>query len=212
MLTIDDAKPHDLTAAYNAELAAEHVEAVSPWLSAERFSRALRDVHDCGYAVIENVMTEGELDAYREILNAHMAQSPTGRNVFEGTKSHRLYALLAKSPLFANMIQHPLAMAFAEHFLGPTCLLSACLSINLHPGETVQPWHTDDGHITVPQPHGIFGISVSGRSMTPTRERRTEILPYSHRWDSHEIEAAWTTLTSHSETTWMARLRRMPPQ
>ena len=112
MLTIDDAKPHDLTAAYNAELAAEHVEAVSPWLSAERFSRALGDVHDRGYAVIESVMAKDELDAYRDILNTHMAQSPTGRNVFEGTKSHRLYALLAKSPLFANMIQHPLAMAF----------------------------------------------------------------------------------------------------
>ena len=68
MLTIDDAKPHDLTAAYNAELAAEHVEAVSPWLSAERFSRALGDVHDRGYAVIESVMAKDELDAYREIL------------------------------------------------------------------------------------------------------------------------------------------------
>ena len=142
-----------------------------------------------------------------------MAQSPTGRNVFEGTKSHRLYALLAKSPLFANMIQHPLAMAFAEHFLGPTCLLSACLSINLHPGETVQPWHTDDGHITVPQPHGIFGISVFW-ALDDTNEENgaTEILPYSHRWDSvTRLTAAWTTLTSHSETTWMARLRRMPP-
>ena len=189
MLNIDDAKPHNVTAAYIAEFSGEHEEAVSPWLSAERFSEALRDVHDCGYTVIDNVMTENELDAYRDILNAHMAQSPTGRNVFEGTKSHRLYALLAKSPLFANMIQHPLAMAFAEHFLGPTCLLSACLSINLHPGETVQPWHTDDGHISVPQPHGIFGISVFW-ALDDTNEENgaTEILPYSHRWDSHEID------------------------
>lgn len=166
-----------------------HMSAVSPWLTAEGFSTALSNVRDRGFVVIKNVMSADELDAYREILNAHMTHSPTGRNVFEGTKSHRLYALLAKSPLFANMIQHPLAMAFAEHFLGPTCLLSACLSINLHPGESVQPWHTDDGHISVPQPHDVFGISVFWAIDDTTEENgATEILPFSHRWNSHEIE------------------------
>ena len=150
---------------------------------------ALRDVHDCGYAVINNVMNESEVEAYRKVLHAHMDQSPTGRNVFEGTRSHRLYALLAKSPMFADMIQHPLAMAFAEHFLGPSCLLSACLSINLHPGETEQPWHTDDSHISIPQPHDIFGISAFW-ALDDTNEHNgaTEILPFSHRWTGSEIE------------------------
>lgn len=178
-----------MPANYQASPSADHVEAVSPWLEREDFSAALRDVHDLGYTVVENVMTERELEAYKKVLSSHMAKSPTGRNVFEGTKSHRLYALLAKSPLFADMIQHPLAIAFAEHFLGSTCLLSACLSINLHPGETIQPWHTDDGHITVPQPHGVFGISAFWALDDTTEDNgATEILPYSHLWDSHELE------------------------
>ena len=117
-----------------------------------------------------------------------MAVSPTGRNVFEGTSSHRLYALLAKSDRFADMIEHPLALAFAEHFLGESCLLSACLSINLHPGETVQPWHTDDGHISVPQPHGVFGISVFwALDDTTDMNGATEVLPFSHQWDTPDI-------------------------
>ena len=37
----------------------------------ECFSKALGDVHDRGYAVIESVMAKDELDAYREILNTH---------------------------------------------------------------------------------------------------------------------------------------------
>lgn len=189
MPAIYDARPQNTVSSLDMVVSAKHEEAVAPWLSAEGFSSALSDVHNCGYAVIESVMTAHEIEAYRKVLNAHMAQSPTGRNVFEGTKSHRLYALLAKSPLFADMIQHPLAIAFAEHFLGTTFLLSACLSINLHPGETVQPWHTDDGHISVPQPHGIFGISVFWALDDTTEENgATEILPFSHRWDSHEIE------------------------
>ena len=178
-----------MPASYQAFPSADHVAAVSPWLKSEDFSAALCDIHDQGYTVIENVMRVSELATFREVLRAHMVKSPMGRNVFEGTKSHRLYALLAKSPSFADMIQHPLALAFAEHFLGSTCLLSACLSINLHPGETVQPWHTDDGHILVPQPHDIFGISVFWALDDTTEENgATEILPFSHRWDRHEIE------------------------
>lgn len=165
------------------------ISAVAPWLSPDSFTQAITDVHDRGYSIVEGVLSSGDCGAYRELLENHMAKSPLGRNVFEGTKSHRLYALLSKSPRFAHMIQHPVALAFAEHFLGNTCLLSACLSINLHPGETVQPWHTDDGHISVPQPHGIFGISVFWALDDTTEENgATEILPFSHRWDSHEIE------------------------
>jgi ectoine hydroxylase-related dioxygenase (phytanoyl-CoA dioxygenase family) len=178
-----------MTAIHHVTPSAEHVQAVSPWLTKEAFITALRDVHDCGYALIKNVMHESEVEAYRKVLHAHMDQSPTGRNVFEGTRSHRLYALLAKSPMFADMIQHPLAMAFAEHFLGPSCLLSACLSINLHPGETEQPWHTDDSHISIPQPHEVFGISAFW-ALDDTNEHNgaTEILPFSHRWVGDEIE------------------------
>ena len=173
---------------YVPETCSAHVVSVAPWLPADKFEAALTDVHDRGYVIIEDVLSPSDCDDYRQILEHFMAVSPTGRNVFEGTSSHRLYALLAKSDRFAGMIEHPLAMAFAEHFLGESCLLSACLSINLHPGETVQPWHTDDGHISVPQPHGIFGISVFwALDDTTDMNGATEVLPFSHQWDAPDI-------------------------
>ena len=177
-----------MTDHYSPKTSATHVASVAPWLSAETFQEALTDVHDRGYVIIEDVLSPSDCNDYRQILEQFMAVSPAGRNVFEGTSSHRLYALLAKSDRFAEMIEHPLALAFAEHFLGESCLLSACLSINLHPGETVQPWHTDDGHISVPQPHDVFGISVFW-ALDDTTETNgaTEVLPYSHQWESPDI-------------------------
>jgi len=177
-----------MTDHYSPKTSATHVASVAPWLSAETFQEALTDVHDRGYVIIEDVLSPSDCNDYRQILEQFMAVSPAGRNVFEGTSSHRLYALLAKSDRFADMIEHPLALAFAEHFLGESCLLSACLSINLHPGETVQPWHTDDGHISVPQPHDVFGISVFW-ALDDTTETNgaTEVLPYSHQWESPDI-------------------------
>ena len=173
---------------YSPEISKTHVAAAAPWVSADSFKEALIDVHDRGYVIIEDVLSAADCDDYHQILAHFMAASPTGRNVFEGTSSQRLYALLAKSERFADMIEHPLALAFAEHFLGESCLLSACLSINLHPGETVQPWHTDDSHISVPQPHGVFGISVFW-ALDDTTELNgaTEVLPYSHQWDAPNI-------------------------
>jgi len=177
-----------MTDHYSPKTSATHEASVAPWLSAETFQEALTDVHDRGYVIIEDVLSSSDCNDYRQILEQFMAVSPAGRNVFEGTSSHRLYALLAKSERFADMIEHPLALAFAEHFLGESCLLSACLSINLHPGETVQPWHTDDGHISVPQPHDVFGISVFW-ALDDTTETNgaTEVLPYSHQWESPDI-------------------------
>ena len=173
---------------YVPETSSAQVAVAAPWLSADKFQAALIDVHDRGYVIIEDVLSPGDCDDYRQILEHFMAVSPTGRNVFEGTSSHRLYALLAKSDRFADMIEHPLALAFAEHFLGETCLLSACLSINLHPGETVQPWHTDDSHISVPQPHGVFGVSVFwALDDTTDMNGATEVLPFSHRWDTPDV-------------------------
>ena len=75
-----------------------------------------------------------------------------GRNVFEGTRTHRIYAMLAKDPVFAELVAHPVSLAWAEHYLGQSCLLSACLAIHLQPGESAQPWHTDDGHTSTDAP------------------------------------------------------------
>ncbi len=174
---------------YDAEPTTTHAAMVSPWLSEAAFVSSLNAVHDRGYVIIENAMSLEECGQYRDELERHMAQSPRGRNVFEGTHSHRLYALLTKSARFAAMVEHPLALAFAEHFLGGSCLLSACLSINLHPGESVQPWHTDDAHIGVAHPHGIFGVSVFwALDETTVLNGATEVLPYSHRWADSELQ------------------------
>ena len=127
----------------------------------------------------------------RAALAPHLARDLTGRNDFEGLKTNRVYALLAKSPLFAELAIHPLALAFAEAELGPSCLLSALLAINLQPGETVQPWHFDDGGVKLPRPRPAFGVSAFW-AIDDTTELNgsTEIIPGSHLWDDARIEGA----------------------
>jgi len=163
-------------------------QAVAPWGDEQAASAWCQALSTRGYIVIPDVLSDHELERYRQALHPLIAAGPRGRNVFEGTQTHRIYAMLAKDSCFADLVGHPLALAFADFLLGTSCLLSACLAIDLQPGESPQPWHTDDGHIHVPAPHGLFGLSTFWALDDTTEENgATEVLPGSHLWTEAEF-------------------------
>ena len=131
--------------------------AVSPWLQGRSFESWREQFDTNGFLIFERVLTPETVAAIRAALAPHLARDLKGRNDFEGLSTNRVYALLAKSPVFAELVTHPLALAFVEAELGTSCLLSACLAINLQPGETVQAWHTDDGGARLPRPRPALG-------------------------------------------------------
>jgi ectoine hydroxylase-related dioxygenase (phytanoyl-CoA dioxygenase family) len=167
------------------------IEQASAWLQGRTFASWRDEFDRRGYLIFERVLAPDRVAEIRTALAPFLARDLTGRNDFEGLKTNRVYALLAKSPLFAELAIHPLALAFAEVELGPSCLLSALLAINLHPGETVQPWHFDDGGIKVPRPRPALGISAFW-AIDDTTELNgsTEVIPGSHLWDGQAVEGA----------------------
>jgi ectoine hydroxylase-related dioxygenase (phytanoyl-CoA dioxygenase family) len=141
-----------------------------------------------GFCVIPELLEPAQLERQREALAPWVDAGPMGRNVFEGTRTHRIYAMLAKDPAFADLVAHPVSLAWAEHYLGQSCLLSACLAIHLQPGESAQPWHTDDGHTSLTPPHDLLGVSTFWALDDTTLENgATEVLPGSHRWSETEF-------------------------
>ncbi len=150
-----------------------------------------RDFDRDGYIIFENVLSNSEVLRVREALAPFLETGLRGRNNFEGLSSQRIYAMAAKSPVFADLIAHPLALAFAEADLGMDCLLSACLAINLLPGETAQPWHYDDSHYDWPRPRRSLGVSAFWSiDETTATNGATEIIPGSHLWGDESIEGS----------------------
>lgn len=138
-----------------------------------------------GFVIFKDVLPQGVLEGLRSALQPHFDQDIKGRNDFEGVKSNRIYALVGKGDVFAQLAMHPLALGYAEAQLGRSCLLSAMLAIRLQPGESVQPWHTDDGHIDIPFPRPAYGLSAFWALDDTTHDNgATEVLPGSHRWDT----------------------------
>ncbi|WP_420434689.1 phytanoyl-CoA dioxygenase family protein [Hyphobacterium sp.] len=161
---------------------------MSVWLGDRSFADCKAAFDMDGYLIIPNVLPPAKLTEIRSVLRPYIDGGHTGRNDFEGMRTNRVYALLAKSPVFAELVEHELALAFAEADLGLSMLLSACLAINLHPDESVQPWHTDDAHIELPFPHLGMGVSTFWAIDETTEENgATEILPGSHLWGPDRI-------------------------
>src|SRR2546423_4820289 len=166
-------------------------EQAAPWLKGRSFASWREEFDRQGFLIFERVLSPAKVADIRAALAPHLARDLKGRNDFEGEKTNRVYALLAKSPVFADLAIHPLALAFAEAELGPSCLLSAMLAINLHPGETAQPWHFDDGGAKMPRPRPALGISAFW-AIDDTTELNgsTELIPGSHLWDGQAVEGA----------------------
>ncbi|MBT3535118.1 MAG: phytanoyl-CoA dioxygenase family protein, partial [Rhodospirillaceae bacterium] len=105
------------------------------------------------------------------------------RNDFEGYRTERVYSLLARGRIFADMTEHAAVLAILDQMLAPNYLLSAGLSIDLHPGETPQALHFDDSFYAVPRPRPAIGMSVIW-AIDPFTDQNgaTQLIPGSHLW------------------------------
>jgi len=156
---------------------------ISKWLGPERFQDAKGCYDEDGYLIFENVLSQNTLTEIKAALAPFLDTPLKGRNDFEGTRTNRVYALLAKHPIFAELATHPLALNFAEADLGDSMLLSACLAIQLHRDETVQPWHFDDAHMLAPRPRPAWGLSAFWAIDDTTNENgATQLIRGSHKW------------------------------
>jgi ectoine hydroxylase-related dioxygenase (phytanoyl-CoA dioxygenase family) len=143
----------------------------------------LQQLDDDGYVILPSLLPESQVEAIRDALAPYLQRQKMGRNDFEGYDSERVYALLAKSPVFAELAAHPLVLDVCERILGPNFMLSACLAINTHPGENAQPLHFDDSFYRIPRPRPAYGVSAFWAidDFTPDNGP-TEIIPGSHKW------------------------------
>jgi ectoine hydroxylase-related dioxygenase (phytanoyl-CoA dioxygenase family) len=137
-----------------------------------------------GYVVVERAVDGAVLDRVRSELAPYLGESAHhGRNDFEGYSTNRVYALLAKAPGVAALVEHPDVLAVLDEVLLPDCLLSANLAINLLPGETRQNLHTDDSFYRVARPRAALGVSAIWAIDDFTADNgATQVIPGSHRW------------------------------
>lgn len=106
-----------------------------------------------GWVVVPGVLDAERVRRTRDELLGILADTPTGRNDFEGYRTRRIYRLFAKTRSFDDLAVHPVLLGVARELLGPAPQLSAPTGIEIGPGEVAQVLHRDDSIYPLPEPH-----------------------------------------------------------
>lgn len=136
-----------------------------------------------GYAIVDGVLSAGEVAEIREALDPLIDATPIGRNDFEGFRTRRVYNLPGHTRALDPLFLHPLPLGVAERLVGQTQLCAA-VAISIGPGEPAQGEHHDDGLYPLPRPHDEVLLSTMWALDDFTADNgATVMLPGSHRWE-----------------------------
>jgi ectoine hydroxylase-related dioxygenase (phytanoyl-CoA dioxygenase family) len=158
----------------------------------------IRRIEADGYTVIPDFLDADTLAEVRRVLGFYIG-SYSGRNDFEGTRTERVYTLVARGRVFWPIVLDPRVMALCEHYFQPGYLLTASQAIEIRPGETPQPFHYDDTFYRLPRPRPMVSLSTIVAVDAFTAENGgTEVIPGSHRWSDDDLGGRFDVL---GETT-----------
>jgi ectoine hydroxylase-related dioxygenase (phytanoyl-CoA dioxygenase family) len=136
-----------------------------------------------GYALVEDVLDPADTAGRLAALDGLFAETPTGRNSFEGYHTKRIYAVFAKTRAFDDLAVHPILLAALDHALGPHYQFSAPVALQIGPGEAAQALHRDEDVYPLTKPHRPVVVNSMWALTDFTVDNgATRLIPGSHRW------------------------------
>jgi ectoine hydroxylase-related dioxygenase (phytanoyl-CoA dioxygenase family) len=101
-------------------------------------------------------------------------------------------------------------MALCDALFMPNYLLTANQAIVISPGETPQPWHTDDSFYPIPRPRPMISLStiVAVEDFT-VANGGTQIIPGSHLWSDEQIAGDYVSGDRESDPDFGKKLQGM---
>jgi ectoine hydroxylase-related dioxygenase (phytanoyl-CoA dioxygenase family) len=155
-----------------------------------------RNIDQQGFTVIEDFLDAPTLAEVRRVLGSYIG-SHLGRNDFEGTRTERVYTLVARGRVFWPIVLDARVTALCEHYLDGGFLLTASQAIEIGPGESPQPFHYDDTFYRLPRPRPMVSLStIVAVDAFTAANGGTEVVPGSHRWSDAELGRSFDVLAA----------------
>ncbi len=165
-----------------------------------------RRIDDQGYTIIPDFLSAQDLAEVRRVLALYLG-THLGRNDFEGTRTERVYTLVARARVFWRIALDARIMALCERYFRPGFLLTASQAISIQPGETPQPFHSDDAFYTVPRPRPMISLStIVAVDAFDEQNGGTQVIPGSNHWSDAELAGTYVDAITSGAAAPDARL------
>lgn len=172
-------------------------------LTGDAVAAHVDQIADQGYTIVERAIDLDLIDALNEDLlrlEVDLGIAPAD-NLFEGSRTVRVYNLLVHGTLYEQIPVHPSILPICEGVLDPGLLVSSLSSIAIGPEETPQPIHADDQIIPLPKPHPPTVCNTMW-ALTDFTEANgaTRIIPGTHLADeSPDLFSAYDSIPAEME-------------
>jgi ectoine hydroxylase-related dioxygenase (phytanoyl-CoA dioxygenase family) len=167
----------------------------------------LLELEQRGYTIIPEFLGSEQLATVNRLYD-DMLGGYQGRNNFEGQLTERIYTLVARHRVFQDIAQDSRIMALCDALFLPNYLLTANQAIVISPGETPQPWHTDDSFYPLPRPRPMVSLSTIVAVEDFTAENGgTEVIPGSHLWDDQQVAGNYSTGDEETDPDFSGRVQ-----
>ena len=144
--------------------------------------RAVADLKQHGYCIVENALDQATLAALRERLSDQAAgEAALGVGFHDGGGTNqRLWMLINKGKVFRDLILHPVTEAFMGELLGPDFLLSSLTANIARPGGVSMYLHTDQLYVDFWTPKAVVANIAWMIDGFTDENGGTRVVPGSH--------------------------------
>jgi len=150
--------------------------------------RARADLREHGMCLLADALEPGQLSRARQAIyraidqdRAH-GRAQTGFGLDRDDRNIRVWNLLNRDPVFAELAEHPTALTLVRDLLGWPALLSNISGNVTCPGSAAGVLHPDQVFVPTPWPERPQGVNVAWCIDDFTKDNgATEVVPGSHR-------------------------------
>jgi ectoine hydroxylase-related dioxygenase (phytanoyl-CoA dioxygenase family) len=143
-------------------------------------AEVVQELERSGYAVIPGRMDDNDLTAARAELSELLASAGWGSG-FDGTRTKRVWALLAKTRCMDQAALDPLVLDAVERAIGPSTQFSITFATQVHPGQDAQVLHFDQGIYPLPRDRDVMLTAIWALDDFTAGNGATQVVPGSHQ-------------------------------
>lgn len=139
-----------------------------------------RDLEHAGYSVIPARMDAKDLAAVRTELARLLASADWGSG-FDGNRTKRVWALLARTRCMDQAALDPLILKAVDQAIGPGSQFSLTYATQVHPGQQAQVLHYEQGVYPLPRDRDVMLTAIWALDDFTADNGATRVVPGSHQ-------------------------------